>query len=87
MVRPSSTQKGGNYFSSASNYGPYVDLQLDGMLPPIAVLENQLYDGQFAGPYVTAATGDIGVSPTPTQPNLVVKTLQFKKFTFWQKQR
>ena len=63
---PPSTQKGGNYFSSASNYGPYVDLQLDSMLPPIAVLENQLYDGQLAGPYVAAATGGNGMSPTPT---------------------
>lgn len=64
---PTRPQQGGNYFSSASNYGPYVDLQLDSALPPVSVLENQLYDGQMAGPYVEAATSGNGVSPTPTQ--------------------
>lgn len=66
-ANPPSRQTGGNYFSSSSNYGPYVDLQLDSTLPPVSVLENQLYDGQMAGPYVAAATGGDGVSPTPTQ--------------------
>ena len=65
--QPPNTQSGGNYFSSASNYGPYIDLQLDSTLPPVSVLENQLYDGQLAGPYVSAATGGDGVAPTPTQ--------------------